>query len=246
MKKRVKDIVSGLLLLGLAVALLPSVGRALLLLFERGQGSVGFAGLLSALALVVASGVAAVGVVLGRSWGRWSGRGVGLYWAFFSGGVIATRGAARLTDVALLAAGGLLIIALSPRAEDVSERPTAGERVRLLFGGWAIAFNVALLPALLGASTSTNAGELVLAQHLFGAGVVLSVLMITIGVIVLPWTRIVGAGLCLAGGSISLLLFFGAIGARAPECRALVLLYPALALAALTLAIRGIPILKRR
>jgi hypothetical protein len=237
--RRLKDGIAALTLAALVVALAPGLWRALGLLFESGAASVGVAGLLTVAALVVASAVAAFGVVFSRSWGRWSGRGVGLYWIFVSSGLLAARSSVRLGAVALLAAGGFLIIALSPAAEDLSASPTTGERLRNLIKGWAIAFDVAAIPAILTTLTSAAAQELGRSLLLHGAGVTLAVLVVTAGALLIPRTRLVGAALGFVGAALALGLLVPLVDAATH--RELLLLYPATAtsLVALLLAIFG-------
>jgi len=233
--RRLKDGIAALTLTALVVALAPGLFRSLGLLFESGAASIGAAGLLTSMTLIMASLIAAFGIAFSRSWGRWSGRGVGLYWVFVSSGFITGRSATRLGDVVLLAAGGLLIIALSPAAEDLSASPTTGERLRNLFKGWAIAFDVGAIPAILTTLTSASALELGRSFLLHGAGITLASLVLAAGALLLPWTRLVGAGLGFAGAALALALLFPFLDVSSAVHRELFLVCPAMAMSLVVL-----------
>lgn len=194
-------------LAGFVIYLLPEMASAFAHIFESGAEGLGIADFSADSALLVALGLAMLGVVGQRSWGRWIGRGIGLYWLARIGGGLFVFGIVRPIEMLLLFAAGVLLMSLPPPDKAYEGAPAAGSALKRVLGGWALAFNVALLPVLIAPINRTVAN--VLDDSLVTLALVASALatIAAAGALLLLCSRTLGLILC-AGVNLAALLYF--------------------------------------
>jgi hypothetical protein len=148
---RIRKIAVLVALAGLAAWVLPDLAGVAGHLVRWGPRGLGAADLGADLALAGAVAVAVAGVAGRRSWGRWVGRGAGLFALARAGGAMAAFGTVRTIDLLVALAAVVLLVSLPGPDEEYlgGPAPGQGETWRRGLGGWALAFEVALVPALL-------------------------------------------------------------------------------------------------
>lgn len=150
---RIRKIAVLVALAGLAAWVLPDLAGVASHLVRWGPRGLGAADLAADLALAVAVALAIGGVARRRSWGPWVGRGAGLFALARAGGAMAAFGTVRTLDLFVALAAVVALVSLPGPDEEYlggpTQAPERGDWWRRAIGGWALAFEVALVPALL-------------------------------------------------------------------------------------------------
>jgi hypothetical protein len=149
-------------LAGLGVRLVPDLAGVASHLVRWGPEGLAIADLAADITLLAVLSLAAVGVARRRSWGRWVGRGAGLYVLAGTVGGFAVFGTLRPLDALAALAAGVLVISLPAPDEEYlgGPPPERGDPVRRWLGGWVLAFNAAAIAALLASVDQTTADAL--------------------------------------------------------------------------------------
>jgi hypothetical protein len=233
-----------LALAGFAIALLPEMASAFMHIFDHGAEGLGIADFVADSTLLVAVALAALGLVAQRSWGRWIGRGIGLYWLARVGGGLFVYGTVRPFEMLLLFGAGLLVISLPPPEKAYENAPSSGSTAKRALGGWALAFNVALLPVLLAPINGTVANAL--DDSLVTLALVASALatVAAIGTLMVLWARTLGLILCAAANLAALLYFWQMVAPRSLGHHELFLIVPSTIATMIAAAILALPSLR--
>jgi len=216
-----------LALAGFVVALLPDMAGAVAYLFSSGTAGLALAKLAADVTLLVALALGLIGVAGQRSWGRWIGRGVGLYWLARVIGGFAVYGTIRPLEVLAFFGGGVLLISLPPPERAYEGGASAGPSWRRWLGGWGLAFNVGLIPVLLAPINRTVANAL--GDSLLTVALVASALasIIAFGTLLVLGARTFGLLLCAVADLAALIYFWQLVIPRDLGHHELLLLGPA-------------------
>jgi hypothetical protein len=236
-------------LVGFALYVLPEMASAFIHIFRSGAEGLGVADFTADATLLIAVAIAMLGVLGQRSWGRWVGRGVGLYGLARMGGGLVVYGTVRPLEMLMLFGAGVLVMSLPPPDEAYEGAPPSGSAVKRILGGWALAFNVGLLPVLLAPINRTVANAL--DDSLVTLALVATALAVVAaaGALLLLCSRTLGLVLCAAADLAALLYFWQMVAPQSLGHHELMLIVPstiATMIAAAFLALPGLRSLTER